>query len=281
MSFKLRKITIHIILTALVIVTFFPLIYTLLGSFKSNRELLAHPEWLFPHDWTFDNYKIAVTSPDFNVPTLMINSVIYTVSTVIILVLTSSVSAYAFERGNFRGKEIIFAIFTALMFINMGPITVYPSFKILAFLHIPISLGGLIFKSIFAIPIVQIFLIRGYIRSLPKTLDEAAKIDGCGFLGIFFKIQFPLLKPILITVALLAFQGSWNEYLMPAIFTTSHPEQRTLMVGLMTLKSGGAAASSWNLMLSGSVIALLPVIIAFIFANKYFVHGITEGAVKG
>ena len=93
MSFKLRKITIHIILTALVIVTFFPLIYTLLGSFKSNRELLAHPEWLFPHDWTFDNYKIAVTSPDFNVPTLMINSVIYTLSTVIILVLTSSVSA--------------------------------------------------------------------------------------------------------------------------------------------------------------------------------------------
>ena len=112
-------------------------------------------------------------------------------------------------------------------------------------------------------------------------LDEAAKIDGCGFVGIFAKIIFPLLKPILATIAILTFQGSWNDYLSPLIFTMSKPEQRTLIVGIVQLKSTGEAAASWNLMLAGTTIALIPVLIAYIFANRYFVEGIAAGAVKG
>jgi len=99
--------------------------------------------------------------------------------------------------------------------------------------------------------------------------------------GIFGRIIFPLLKPILATIAILTFQGSWNDYLNPLIFTMSKPEQRTLIVGIVQLKSTGEAAASWNLMLAGTTIALIPVLIAYIFANRYFVEGIAAGAVKG
>ena len=122
---------------------------------------------------------------------------------------------------------------------------------------------------------------KGYVESLPYAVDEAAKIDGCSFFQTFVHIIAPLLKPILATIAILQFKGSWNEYLYPTIFTLTEPNQRTLMVGLMALKNSGEAATSWNLMLTGSTIALIPVLVAYSVGNKYFVKGISAGAVKG
>ena len=129
--------------------------------------------------------------------------------------------------------------------------------------------------------IVQIYLVRGFINSLPKALDESAEIDGCGFFGTFVHIIFPMLKPIIATIGILSFQGSWNEYMMPTLFTLTRPEQRTLIVGVMALKSSGEAASSWNLMLAGTTVALIPVLVAYAIGNKYFVKGIASGSVKG
>lgn len=106
-------------------------------------------------------------------------------------------------------------------------------------------------------------------------------MDGCSFIGIFFKIILPLMKPILATIAILSFNGSWNDYLLPNIFTLTIPAQRTLIVGLMALKTTGEAASSWNLMLAGASIAMMPVLVAFAFGNRYFVKGVAAGAVKG
>ena len=101
------------------------------------------------------------------------------------------------------------------------------------------------------------------------------------FFRTFISIIFPLLKPIIATIGILAFQSSWNEYLLPTLFTLTRPEQRTLIVGVVALKSSGEAASSWNLMLAGSAIAIIPVLIAYAFGNKYFIQGIASGAVKG
>ena len=167
------------------------------------------------------------------------------------------------------------------MFISLGSITIYPTFEVLDFFGISQSLWGLLITKLFGIGIVNIYLVRSYILTLPKSMDESAEIDGCSFIGIFFKIIAPLLKPILATIGILAFQGSWNDYLMPTIFTMTRPEQRTLIVGVMALKNSEAAASSWNLMLAGATVSLIPVLIAYAFANKYFVSGLASGAVKG
>lgn len=133
----------------------------------------------------------------------------------------------------------------------------------------------------FNVPIVQIYLIKSYIDTLPDEIIEAAKIDGCKFFTTFIHIIAPLLKPVLATIALLIFQLSWNDYIMPTIFTMNRPEQRTLIVGLMALKNSGESASNWALMLAGSCVALIPVLFAYTTANKYFVKGLTAGAVKG
>lgn len=278
---KTSNIIIHLVLIFVSVITLFPIVYTFVGSFKTNSELLAHPENFFPEKFRIDNYISVLNADEFDIVNLFKNSVLYTIAVVAIQVSISTINAYVFERGKFRGKKLIFTVFASLMFINMGSITVYALFDVLTLIHVPISLWGLVLIKFLGIPIINIFLIREYINSVPVELDEAAKIDGCGFMQTFWQIILPLLKPILVTVGILAFQGSWNDYLMPAVFTTAIPEQRTLMVGLMALKSSGDAAGSWNLMLAGSVVSLLPILVVFLFANKYFINGITAGAVKG
>ena len=271
----------HTFLILLMLVIVFPIIYTILCSFKSNAEILAHPETIIPLNPTLDNYKQAWNTSNFSVSKMLFNSIYYTLGMVIITLIMSAVAGYVFTRGNFPGKKTIFAVFTALMFVSLGTITMYPYFEVLDFIHIDKSLSALLLIRCFGMPTANVYLVKGFLEGIPKELDEAAKIDGCGFVGIFAKIIFPLLKPILATIAILTFQGSWNDYLNPLIFTMSKPEQRTLIVGIVQLKSTGEAAASCNLMLAGTTIALIPVLIAYIFANRYFVEGIAAGAVKG
>lgn len=271
----------YIFLAAMTLITLFPIIYTVLSSFKSNTEILAYPERIFSHNPTFDNYITAWNSPDFNVGRLLFNSIYYTLANVVAVILVSSMAGYVFARGNFKGKKVIFACFASVMFIKLGGISVYATFKILNFLHITQSLPALILINLFGVPIVNIYLVKGYVDTIPKAIDEAARIDGASFPKIFFKIIMPLLKPILATVGILAFQASWNDYLMPTIFTVNIPSQRTLIVGLMALKNSGGSATQWNLMLAGATIALAPVIMAYTVANKYFISGLAAGAVKG
>ncbi len=278
----IKKTIIYIFLCAVLFVTILPVIYTVFASFKTNSEIMTHPETLFPLEPTLDNYKAALTTGSFNIPLMFWNSTYYTVLTVIITITISSLSGYVFARGgNFPGSKVIFTVFSSLMFINMGSITIYAVFKVLDIVHLSDSLWGLIVMKVFGIGIVNIYLVRSYIRTLPYSLDEAAKIDGCSFIGIFFKIIGPLLKPIIATISILAFNSSWNDYLMPTLFTISRPEQRPLIVGIMALKNSGNAASNWNLMLAGATVALIPILIAYAFGNKYFVEGLASGAVKG
>ena len=282
---KRKRITIdlvtYLILAIVAVITIIPILYTVAASFKSNMEIMTNPGSIFPHKPTFDNYKEAWDSEFLDISRMTVNSLIYTIICMTIHCFIASTAAYVFARSEFKFKKLIFVVFSSLMFINLGTITVYPLFEILKPLHLNQSLWGLIVVKCFGIPIVHIYLIKSYIETISKEIDEAAIIDGCSFIGIFFRIMVPIIKPILATVALLAFQGSWNEYLLPAIFTMTEPEQKTLIVGIMALKNADGAATSWNLMLAGSAIAIAPVLVAYAVANKYFVAGITAGAVKG
>lgn len=275
------NICVYAILCLLLVLIAFPLIYVFLASFKSNGELLAHPENIIPRTPTVDNYVQAWNSPNFSVKTMLFNSLWYTLGSVIITLTSSSVCGYVFARGKFRGKNIAFGVITALLFVNLGSITMYPYYEILDFLHIDKSLPALLLIGVFGIPVVNIYLIKSFVGGVPYEIDEAAKIDGCSFPRIFVSIILPMITPILATLALLAFNGSWNSYLSPMIFTMTHPEQRTLIVGVMALKTSGEAAASWNLMLAGTTIAIIPVLIMYCFCSKYFIEGISAGAVKG
>ena len=272
----------YLFLILVLIVTVFPILYTFCASFKSNSEIMTHPETLFPLEPTLDNYKTAMSGSGFNIPLMLWNSTYYTLITVVATLTISSLSGYVFARaGYFPGKKLIFTVFSSLMFISMGSITIYAVFKVLNIVHLASSLWGLIVMKFFGIGIVNIYMVRSYVRTISPAIDEAAEIDGCSFIGIFFKIILPLLKPIIATLTVLSFNSSWNEYLMPTLFTITRPEQRTLIVGITALKNSGSAASNWNLMLAGAVVSLIPILIVYAFANKYFVEGLTAGAVKG
>lgn len=277
----ISKVILHAILIAACVCVLFPIAYTVLASFKTNAEILTKPENLFPEHFSFENYVTAWNSKNFDVKIMVLNSLYYTVLSVIITLITSVFPGYAFARGKFRLKGFWFGVFSAMMFITLGSISIYPQFDVFAWLHIPITLNGLIFTKVFGVSTVNILLVRSYIMTLPVELDEAARIDGCSFIGTGVRVIFPLIVPIAATIGMLAFQSSWNDYLMPMVFTMSTPSQRTLIVGLMALKGSDGAASSWNLMLAGSVIAMIPVIIMFLIGNKYIIGGLVDGAVKG
>lgn len=278
---KIPNLFAYIVITAVLLITLFPLIYTVSASFKTNSEILANPAAIFPETPTFQNYIDAWNSDVFDIKRMTFNSIYYTVAIVAATLVTSSMGGYVFARGQFRGKSFWLAAFSLLMFFSMGSVTVYPLLKILNFLHVPKSLPGLMIVRMLGVNIINIYLVRSYVYSLPVGIEEAAEIDGCGFAGIYFRIVLPLLKPIMATIGVLAFQGSWNDYLMPMIFTLSNPKQQPLIVGVVALSNSGESAASYNLVFAGTTIALIPVLLAYAVGNKYFVSGLAAGAVKG
>jgi multiple sugar transport system permease protein len=167
------------------------------------------------------------------------------------------------------------------MFVSLGSLTLYPLLMIAKVVNLNRSLWGVIVIRIFAVNTTNVFIARGYIDSIPVEIDEAARADGCSFFQIFRHIITPLCVPVVATVGILTFRASWNDYLLPMGFTLSNPDRMPLVVGVISLKSSGEAASSWNLMLAGTAISILPMIIIYIIFNRYFIEGLTSGSVKG
>lgn len=275
----LKKGLLYIFLTALVFVTLLPVMYAFFGSFKTNQELLVSGARLLPESFTLDNYIKAWKLADFK--TYTFNSLYLTFFSVIGVVSSSAMAGYAFSRGTFPGKNIIFTLFVSTMFICLGTITLYPKLQIARLLHINKSLWGIIIMNVFSVGATNLFLVRSFINSLPREIDEAATIDGCSFGRIFASIILPLLKPILATIAIISFKTVWNDYLLPMVFTISTPSKAPLVVGVVSLKNSGDAATSWNLMLAGTMISIIPMMVLYLCLNRYFVEGMTNGAVKG
>lgn len=273
------KIILYVMLLALAYLTLYPILYTFFGSFKTTQELMTSSAKILPDSFSFENYKKAWMLADFK--TYTFNSIFLTFFSVIGVVTTSSMTGYVFSRGNFRGKKLIFTVFTASMFICLGTIVLYPKVEIAKFLHINRSLWGVIIMYVFGVNVTNIYLVKGFVDSLPKEIDEAAIIDGCNFGGVFFRVLLPLIKPILATIAILTFKNVWNDYLLPMVFTIGSPKRMPLIVGVISLKNSGEAAASWDIMLAGTMMSVVPMITVYLVLNRYFVEGLTSGAVKG
>lgn len=279
---KKTKIVRCLLFLALLIValfTLYPVIYIVLGSFKENNELLLGGTNLLPKKFIVDNYKQAWEKANFAVYTF--NSFIISFGVMIVTILTTTMAGYVFARKKFKGKELLYGIFVAFMFVNVGSVSLRPLFELAVKVKMNTSLVSIILISTGMGQATYIFLVRGYMNTISKELDEAAKLDGCTFFQIYYKIILPLLKPVIATIGLLSFRTGWNEYIMPLVFTMSNDKLRPLTVGVVMLKNSGDGTAAWNLMFAGSTISIIPIIILYMCTSKYFMNGLTAGAVKG
>lgn len=269
----------YIFLTAILIISIFPVIYIVLASFKSNAEILTSGANIIPQNFILDNYIQAWNLANFKLYTW--NSLYMTFFIVIGSIITTTTLAYVLNRGVFAGRKLIYGILLSTMFVSLGTSSLLPQLKVAKLLGLHTSLWGVIIIRVMGINVTQVFIAKGYLATIPKEVDEAAKIDGCGFIRIYWSIIFPLLKPLIATIGLLSFRQAWNDYMLPMVFTLANPDKSPLVVGVVNLRNTGEAAASWNLMLAGTTIAIMPMIIAYLFLNKYFISGLTSGAIKG
>lgn len=275
----LVNLLIGIFLAAMVAFALFPLIYAVLASFKDNIELFVGSASLLPEEFRWDNWVQAWTKARFARYTL--NSVIYATGATLLSTTNAAMVGYVFARGRFPGKNLILALFTSTMFISVGTLTLFPIIRMARMLHINRGLWGLIIINGIGINVTGYYLVSRYIDTIPIEYDEAAIVDGCSFFQVWWKIIFPLSKPVLATVALLAFIAAWNDYLLPFVFTIGLPDMSTLTVGVASLKSDVQSVTAYGLMLAGASMSLLPLVVMFIVVNRYFVQGLTQGGLKG
>jgi len=276
---KVIRAILWVLLVLMSVLVIFPVLYIILGSFKANQELLVGGPNIFPSEWVTQNYVDAWNQANFAVYTK--NSLFLSVGVMLISLVVSSMAGYVFSRKTFPGKEIIYGIFTAFMFINVGSVSLRPLYELASGLKINTSLWPVILFSAGGGQATYIFLCRGYVNSVPRELDEAARIDGCTFFQTYYKVIIPMLKPVMATIAILSFRQGWNEYIMPRVFTMTNDSLRPLTVGVNMLKNAGDGAAAWNIMFAGATIAVIPMLIVFICFSRYFMGGLTSGAVKG
>jgi ABC-type glycerol-3-phosphate transport system permease component len=273
------RVLLYLLLICIAVFALFPIVYAFTGSFKPNQEFVLGGARILPKTWRLQNYTDAWRLANFARYTW--NSVFVTCFVVLGQLVISSLGGYALARYNFPGKRIVTVALVATLFYAGGTITIYPLFRIARFLNIHKGLWGLIVVQVLWIDVAKIFLFMGYMRGISREIDEAAIIDGCGPFRIYWRILMPLSVPIIATITLLSFKESWNAYLLPLVFTMSYPKLRTLTVGVISLRYTHDATAAWNIMLAGSAISLIPIILIYAVANRFFIQGITAGSVKG
>lgn len=271
------KLVVAFFLLVIILLTVYPVLYALLGSLKTNQELVTGGG-ILPEKLMFENYIYAFKEAKFVAYSL--NSLLLCAFTTLFALVTSSLAGYVVARHDFYGKKILMSLYLGLMFISLGAVSLYPQYMLMHHLGLTGSLIGLALVLTGG-QAANIFLINGFIKSLPKELDESAKMDGCTPFGIYLHIILPLLKPIIAVVGLFTFRTAWNDYITSLIFTMGTPQLKPLTVAVVGLRYSANAAAEWHIMAAGASIALLPIIIVYLFANKQFISGLTAGAVKG
>lgn len=249
-----------------------PFIWMISTSFRTEQDLFSNPASLFPTEWTLHGYQGIWQQLPFLL--LVFNTVIFAGVTTLLTLLFDSMCAYALARLNFRGKNIAFWLVLITLMVPFQ-VTLIPVFVELFHLDWLNTYQGLIIPR--ATSAFGIFLFRQFFVSIPRELDEAARIDGAGHFRIYWQVILPLAKPAIATVAVLNFTALWNDLLWPLV-VTSTPEMRTLPAGLALF--GGQHVTDHAVLMAGAVISLLPIAIAFFLAQRYFVAGVATTGIK-
>jgi multiple sugar transport system permease protein len=268
-----RKAVIYALLTLGAATMIIPFVWMISTSLKAQSQLFAWPPQWIPSPIMWQNYLTVFEKVKFG--TYGLNTLIITVSVTIGQLITCSLAGYAFARLRFPGRNILFMVYLATMMIPFQ-VTMIPNFIILRYLGLTDSHLGVILPQL--ANAFGTFLMRQFFLSFPSELEDAAKLDGCNHLQMFATIVIPNSKPILATLAVMTFQGTWNDFLWPLIVLSTEGK-RTLAVGLSYLV--GQYTTRWEILMAGSLLTILPIILLFFFLQKYFVQSIKMTGLKG
>lgn len=268
-----RQAVLYVILIFSLIATLLPFAWMLLGSVKTQGELLKRPITWWPETFTLQNFATWFTELDFG--RFLFNSVVVAVAVVAGNLLFNSMVGYALAKMDFPGKKALFVLVMVTLMIP-GVVTMIPSFVLVANMGMVNNFGGLILP--FLVGPVGVFLMRQYMASIPDELIEAARIDGASEFRIFATIVLPMSGPALATLGIFTFLGSWNSFLWPLIVAQTS-DMYTLPVAL-SLYSVGQAGPQYGVLMAGAVLVIAPVLVLFVFLQRYFVQGLATAGLK-
>ena len=281
---KGRRIVLEIVTFLLFLLFMMPFIIVVFNSMRTNADIINEPVGL-PNNlgqfWT--NITEIWNNPTFNFLAALRDSVIITVLSLAIISIFSSMAAWVLVRNKTKWSKYLFLMYVAAMVIPfqvvMFPLLTW--FRTVGdFLHIPMlrSYQGIIFAYLGFGEAMSIFIFHGFIKGVPLELEEAADIDGCSRAGTFFRIVLPLIQPVFVTVLVLNGLWIWNDYLLPLLVLGASGDIRTIPLAVQGFN--GSFVKQWNLIMVSTLLAMLPIIILYIFAQKYIVKGMVEGSIK-
>ncbi|MFB5265368.1 carbohydrate ABC transporter permease [Paenibacillus enshidis] len=267
------KIAAHAVLLAGAITMILPFLWSVSTSLKNISEVFVFPPTLFGESIQWENYLRI--SDRFPFMTYLLNSVKITVIAVVAQLITSSMAGYVFARLKFKYRELLFGLYLATMMIP-AQVTMIPNFIIMRFYNLVDTHWALILPAL--VSAFGTFLLRQFFLTIPASLEDAAKIDGCTPFGVYWRIFIPLSKPAMATLGVFVFMGMWNDFLSPLVYINSQ-EMMTLPLGLASMQ--GMYSTDWPVLMAGTVITIIPLIVVFLLAQDFFIKGITLSGLKG
>ncbi|ADO77014.1 carbohydrate ABC transporter permease [Halanaerobium praevalens] len=264
-----------IIMLIIAMGSIFPFIFMLSSTFKLSGNVLKLPFEIIPDPFTFNNIKSLFESDYYNFGRWYFNTILMAGTSLFLKYFFVSYTAYGFAKIKFKGRDIIFLILLAGLMIPRD-IMILPRYMIFKQLNLLDSMWTLILPSL--VDVYFVFLLRQSFVSIPESLSEAAKIDGCSHFKIYYKIILPLSKPIISTMMLFSFVWSWNDYMSPYLYISSVDKQM-LSVGIKLFAEG--KIQDYGAQMAAATLALLPIILVFIFSQRYFIEGVSNSGVKG
>jgi ABC-type glycerol-3-phosphate transport system permease component len=253
----------------------YPFAWAVGSSFKTVPEFIDSGLAIIPRQLRWQNYADAWDKANFS--GYFVNTMVITTCTVVLTMLLTSMAGYAFARTSFPGKRLLMAVIVVTFFLPRG-YTIVPVYDLIHRLGLSDTLWAVILVETAHGMVFNTVLFMGYFSTVGRDLEEAARVDGASFHQVFWRIMLPLSRPMLATLGLFTFMSSWNDFLTPLVFTLGDPSLRTLPVGLYAFVS--QTSTQWTLLAAGSIISLAPIMLVFVFAQRYIVDAVA-GAVKG
>lgn len=279
MKTKRKVMTVLLVIVFLFIaaIMLFPVFYLVIGSFQDGQEIFRAGMKFFlkPSDMKLDNYPNLFTYNDGIYVKWFLNSVFYALTFTVLGLFFTSLVGYGLGAYEFKGKNVIFITVMIVMMIPLE-ILMLPLYKLIVNMKLINTVGGIVFP--FMVAPVAIFFFRQFVAGLPRELMESARIDGCTEFGIFYRIMVPLMKPAFGAMTILLAMQNWNSFVWPLIVLRDS-SKFTLTIGIASLINPYSA--NYDVMIAGSVVAILPILILFLLNQKFFIAGLTSGGVKG
>jgi multiple sugar transport system permease protein len=275
---KRNKIISYIVMTIVALTVLLPMLWAFSNAFRSNNEIASMTglglHTFIPKEFVSDNFKEVFET--FNFIRIILNTLFVALTVTIVSLLFNALAGFAFARLEFPGKNILFVVFLATLMIPLE-VLIIPLYDTIRSLGMMDSYSGLIIP--FLSNAFGIFYMRQFISGIPKELDEAATIDGCGWFGVFIRVILPSLKPAMLTLGIIVFLQQWDSFIVPV--TLIHSEEKMLLQVALQQMQFGLYNNNYGIMFAGIFISAVPIIIVFLMLQRYYVEGISSSGLKG